>query len=292
MSPAANRNVFINCPFDEAYAPMLRAVAFAIVDCQFLPRCALENSDASEIRIQKIYQTIAQCQYGVHDISRTGLEKKTKFPRFNMPLELGIFLGAKFIGDENQRRKSCLVFDEHPNRYQMYLSDISGQDICWHSNDPKEAVSHIRNWLASIADTHIPTSGFIWDHYTTFGGELRHACSVLKQRPDELTYPDLLRHIRNFRETYFESLVVGTLDSPLHNPSAVDIKKSIRSVKPSDAKRDSYVILGKGSSGYTYIQAVREVDGKWVLEYQDGHLDEHYQADALLETEDIVSAFL
>jgi hypothetical protein len=292
MNTTSNRNVFINCPFDEAYAPMLRAIVFTLVDCAFVPRCALERSDASEIRIQKIYRIIEQCQHGIHDISRTQLDKKSKLPRFNMPLELGIFLGAKFIGADSQREKTCLVFDQHPHRYQMYLSDVAGQDISWHSNDPREVVRRVRDWVADMSDTHTPTFAFIWNHYTTFLGELRHTSSELKQRPDELTYSDLLRHIQRFRAAYAEKLVLGTTEEPISNPTPSDIKRSIRSIKPADSKRTSYVILNKGASGYTYLQAIRETDGQWTLEYQDGHVDEHYQAAAMLDTEEVVARFL
>ena len=40
---AANRlyeiSVFINCPFDNKYRPILRAIVFAIYDSGFIPRC-------------------------------------------------------------------------------------------------------------------------------------------------------------------------------------------------------------------------------------------------------------
>ncbi len=75
---------------------------------------------------------IAECKFGIHDLSRTQLDKISGLPRFNMPLEFGIFLGAKFLGENEQKRKMCLVFDEAPYRYQMYLSDIAGQDISSH----------------------------------------------------------------------------------------------------------------------------------------------------------------
>jgi hypothetical protein len=140
MATTYHHSVFINCPFDEQYAPLLRAIVFAVVDCGFSPRCALESSDASEIRIQKIYRVIGECGLGVHDLSRTQLDSRTQLPRFNMPLELGIFLGAKFLGDGTQQQKACLVFDEQPYRYQMYLSDVAGQDISWHRNNPKDLI--------------------------------------------------------------------------------------------------------------------------------------------------------
>ena len=103
-----NDNVFINCPFDLVYKPLRDAMVFAIYDCGFIARCALEEDDSSEVRIDTIYNIIANCRYGIHDISRTE-DKSSKLPRFNMPLELGIFLGAKKFGIEEQKRKKCLI---------------------------------------------------------------------------------------------------------------------------------------------------------------------------------------
>lgn len=45
-------DVFVNCPFDDQYQPLFRALVFAIQDCGFRARCAWEISDASEIRIE------------------------------------------------------------------------------------------------------------------------------------------------------------------------------------------------------------------------------------------------
>ena len=100
-----NDNVFINCPFDPVYKPLFDAMVFAVHDCGFIPRCALEEEDASQVRIDKIYEIIADCRYGIHDISRIELDEPSGFPRFNMPLELGIFLGAKKFGSETQKGK-------------------------------------------------------------------------------------------------------------------------------------------------------------------------------------------
>lgn len=281
------RNVFINCPFDETYAPLLRAIVFAIVDCGFVPRCALERSDASEIRILKIYQTISECPYGVHDISRVQLDQTTELPRFNMPLELGIFLGAKYMGDETQRAKTCLVFDEHPHRYQKYLSDVSGQDISWHANEPIAVVRHLRNWLATVSEPDMPTTAYVWDHYQTFMAELRHQCASLRQRPDELTYTDILRHIERFKAAYSEYLTVGDESAKTSNPEAGDIRKAIRRLERDDIKKDAYVVLAKGASGYTYMQAIREDVNEWSLEYQHGHLEEHYCSQASMTADQV-----
>jgi hypothetical protein len=95
MPAAYDRSVFINCPFDDRYRPLFHAIIFAVHDCGFLARCALELEDSGEERIRKIKRIIRECQYGVHDISRVQLDSGTGLPRFNMPLELGLFLGAQ-----------------------------------------------------------------------------------------------------------------------------------------------------------------------------------------------------
>jgi len=56
--------------------------------------------DSSEFRLDKIYSMIGDSNYGIHDISRVELGLESKLPRFNMPLELGIFLGAKKYGNK------------------------------------------------------------------------------------------------------------------------------------------------------------------------------------------------
>ena len=113
-------------------------MVFAVHDCGFIARCALEEEDASQVRIDKIYSIIADCRYGIHDISRIELDDASGFPRFNMPLELGIFLGAKKFGVEEQKKKKCLVLDREPYRYQQFISDIAGQDIQAHNNTPEK----------------------------------------------------------------------------------------------------------------------------------------------------------
>jgi hypothetical protein len=83
---AFGRNVFINCPFDEPYAPLFNATVFAVHDVGFRPRCALEASNAGQFRLNKILEIIADCKYSIHDLSRTELDSDSGLPRFNMPL--------------------------------------------------------------------------------------------------------------------------------------------------------------------------------------------------------------
>lgn len=64
-----------------------------------------------------------------------------------MPLELGVFIGAKRFGDPKQRRKRALVLDTEKYRYQKFMSDIAGQDIKSHGGDPITALKEVVNWL-------------------------------------------------------------------------------------------------------------------------------------------------
>ena len=168
-----NDNVFINCPFDSTYKPLFDAMVLAVHDCGFIARCALEEGDASEVRIDKIYSIIADSCYGIHDISRIELDDDSNFPRFNMPLELGIFLGAKKFGIEEEKRKKCLVLDREPYRYQQFISDIAGQDIYAHNNTPEGIVKCVRDWLRTASGRQtIPSGSIIWERYQTFLNEL------------------------------------------------------------------------------------------------------------------------
>lgn len=118
-------SVFINCPFDADYQRILRAVIFAVHDCGFVARSALEVSDSSQNRLGKIVSIIESSQFGIHDLSRTQSDA-AGYPRFNMPLELGLFLGCKANGGARRRNKNALVLDKSRYRYRRFISDNLG----------------------------------------------------------------------------------------------------------------------------------------------------------------------
>jgi hypothetical protein len=185
--------VFINCPFDGEYRPMFEALVFAVHDCGFVARCALELEDGSQVRIDKIEQIIDECRLGIHDISRTELDATWSLPRFNMPLELGLFLGAKRYGTGRQRQKLCLILDRDPFRYQKYCSDIAGQDIRSHDGEPHEAVKRVRDWLRNAtveSDVVIPSGSVMVERYERFQSALPLLCDKLRLERDELLFND------------------------------------------------------------------------------------------------------
>ena len=96
--PSKANHVFINCPFDSRYKPIFNAIVFSVYDLGFVARCSLEEDDAADFRLAKIERMIEQCRFGINDISAVALDDATKLPRFNMPLELGLFLGCRRFG--------------------------------------------------------------------------------------------------------------------------------------------------------------------------------------------------
>ena len=186
-----SENVFINCPFDAAYKKLFDAIVFAVFDCGFVARCALEEDDGSQIRVRKIIDIISQCRLSIHDLSRVEADKSTKLPRFNMPLELGTFLGAKHFGSWGHKKKACLILDREKYRYQKFISDIAGQDIKAHENDPRSIIRVVRDWLRTYSQVSIPSGSVIWSRYhQLFETDLPQLCKELKLKPKELIFND------------------------------------------------------------------------------------------------------
>jgi hypothetical protein len=182
--------VFVNCPFDEASLPVFEAVLFAIHYCGFVPRTTRELDDSSQTRIEKLYALIGACRYGVHDLSRTELDALNGLPRFNMPLELGLFLGAKRFGDEGQQAKRCLIPDVEPYRYQKFASDLSGMDIADHGGDPLRAVERVRDWLANVSRRKLNGPVNVTRAYRQFLAEKRGIAEGLGFDPARIPYVD------------------------------------------------------------------------------------------------------
>jgi hypothetical protein len=200
--PASSDAVFINVPFDRRYKKLFDALVFSVHDCGFLARCAREQDDGSQVRLEKLYGIIADCRFGIHDLSRTTLDVGSRLPRFNMPLELGIFLGAKRFGGGEHSRKSCLILDRDPYRYQIFCSDIAGQDIRAHRNQVGDAISAVRDWLraARPASVGMPGPKRMMDRYVEFRLALPSICREARLDPRDLAFLD------------YRTLVVGWLD--------------------------------------------------------------------------------
>lgn len=170
-----NKNVFINCPFDKDYAPLLKSLVFTLTYLDFKPRIS-QTKSSSVSRIEQIMAHIRESMYGIHDLSRSRALKKGEFPRFNMPYELGLDIGCSKYGSSKHKRKKILILEKEQYHYQKVISDISGQDIYSHQDNPQMLIKKIRDWFSNNEKSSVlegPTE--IWNAYNQF-------CSTLYKR--------------------------------------------------------------------------------------------------------------
>jgi hypothetical protein len=185
------RDVFVNCAFDTQFKPVFDGIVFAVLFCGFQVRSALEADDGSENRLNKILRIVEGCPYGIHDISRTQSDGDPPLPRFNMPLELGVFLGAKRYGDARQKRKRVLILDTEQYRYQRFMSDIAGQDIHAHGDDPKRAIVEVANWLRVLSERRdLPGGQQIAVEYVKFQAALPGVLRDMSLHPADMSFRD------------------------------------------------------------------------------------------------------
>ena len=141
-----NRNIFINCPYDEDYRPLMHIIIYMVCKFDHNPQLSGQYSDSGD-RMSKIVDLIKNSYIGIHDISLMELDEKNKLARFNMPFELGVdYASLKFINSE----KKLLVLEKEPYLSKKALSDMGGSDIVPHKNDPEEIIKSIRNFFVDL----------------------------------------------------------------------------------------------------------------------------------------------
>jgi hypothetical protein len=186
------RDVFVNCPFSSDYRINFQAIVFTVIRSGFTPRCSWENDDGGEVRFDKICRIIRECPYSIHDISKTEPDPKSKLPHFNMPFELGLYLGAKWFGAGSQSSKKTLIFDIDLVRYQSTISDIAGQDIHSHNGEAARLIRELANWLRDDArDPNVPGGKAIAAEFERFADDLPRIAAAKQLELSELTFKDL-----------------------------------------------------------------------------------------------------
>ena len=211
-NPLFETSVFINCPFDDQYRPLLKILIFTLVNYGMVPRIALENSDSGKARITKILQLINECKYGIHDLSRLKSTKAREFYRLNMPFELGIDFGARNF-NKTLSSKKFLILEASNFDYMKSLSDINGFDIKIHDNNSEKMIESVRSWLIeSVELRNIDAPMKVWYQFTDFGERnfeakfkkywpdyVDHiASSMANQEIDKMPIPEFITEIVNF----------------------------------------------------------------------------------------------
>jgi len=193
---ALDTDVFINCPFDEEFLPLLHAVAFAIHDCGFTARTALEDTGGSELRLDKIRRLIGESKYSIHDLSRIELAKRSRLPRFNMAFECGLAYGSiKF--DPLAQDKDLLVVAAVEYQDKQTTSDLSGMDPGYHRNEPQLIIAEVRKFLVKKSPNKFTRgAASIFERLTRFEADLPAALAAL---PVAISL-DEVRSIANLHE--------------------------------------------------------------------------------------------
>lgn len=168
MSGIFESNVFVNCPFDDDYRPILLGIVFTVLYLGYSPRLSLERADSAENRIDKILSLIRQSKFGVHDLSRIVSTTPGEPYRMNMPFELGIDFGCNKLKGGKWADKKILILEEERYRYQRSLSDLSGCDIKNHANEVDKAIIAVRDWFVTEELGRGPSGNAIWDKYNDF----------------------------------------------------------------------------------------------------------------------------
>jgi hypothetical protein len=182
-----SKNVFINCPFDNEYYPLLKVIFFVLIYLGYKPKIA-ETSDSGQVRLLKIKDLMAASPLSIHDLSRVDPLKADAPARLNMAFELGIDFGLKYSGITDLQVKRFLILEKEDHRYKLVLSDISGNDIKSHKNDPELIIKSIRDWVKSqgVKKT-VPRHKLIFAAYNEFSTYYNRMISEEGYDPKEIT---------------------------------------------------------------------------------------------------------
>jgi len=189
------RNVFINCPFDDAYRSLLQPLLFTVLYLDFNPLIS-ETESSGNVRVSEIIRRIKDSKYAIHDISRNEALNPGDLPRFNMPYEMGLDIGCQtFSGSEKLKQKQCLILDREKYRYQRFISDIAGQDIKDHNDTPEILIKRVREWFTTILNIHLPSPTEIWEAYGEFWADTEEKLKRMRFTTDDinhLTFSDFI----------------------------------------------------------------------------------------------------
>ncbi|HAH11083.1 MAG TPA: hypothetical protein DCL54_08660 [Alphaproteobacteria bacterium] len=143
---AKKRLAFVNCPFDSSFKRCFEAIIFTCYACGVEPVTALSNDGMQPLRFDALCELIRRADFGIHDLSRTESDGPGR-PRFNMPFELGLFMGAKVYGSGANRLKRAVVLVREKYVLGAYLSDMAGIDPVAHGDNPRDVIRLVRDAL-------------------------------------------------------------------------------------------------------------------------------------------------
>lgn len=188
--------IFINCPFDEGYLPLLRALLFVARFYGLEINIASSDLDSKSNRLARIIALMRESKYSVHDLSKMRSDKKGEYYRMNMPFELGLDYGIG--GDE----KVFLIFENEPYKLKIALSDINGWDVRPHLDNPETLIMEFRRWIVVNRNLSTALKSFsssdIWYKYNDFYGSFSDYMTIHHLKDEEISIPEYLNYIDSY----------------------------------------------------------------------------------------------
>lgn len=177
MPPPYEKSVFINCPFDDPFEPLFHAIVLTVAARGFTPRCARETEGQADPRIVRIAKGLIESKYSIHDLSRFQGEGAENLARFNMPLELGIALGIRYVKEGTPATHNWVALVPENFIHHKFVSDLSGYDASDHDQQPATVIKRVAAWLSIQPDFAPPTPAAktIFDAYAGFRDSLNKA---------------------------------------------------------------------------------------------------------------------
>lgn len=149
---------------------------------------------------------MAVSKYSIHDLSRMEPLKRKDYPRFNMPFECGIDFGLKMSNEKKYGDKKFLILEKEQYRYQRVLSDISGNDIKAHKENPEQIVKVVRDWFKPT-NANIPMYKEIWLAFNEFEYDYEQILTEAEYDPKDinsLTFSDIIENMKEWIVKYKE----------------------------------------------------------------------------------------
>ena len=196
--------VFINCPFDSKYKPMLRVLIFVARFYGLEVKISLLEVDSKSQRLGRIIGLMKDAKYSIHDLSLLKAENKNDIFRMNMPFELGLDYGLNYEKDE----KVFLVFESDSYKLKEALSDINGWDVRPHKNDPEQLILEFRKWILAKRECSKEISSFssteIWYIYNDFYATFTDNMAKHKMKEEEISALEFIDEVDTFLKEYQE----------------------------------------------------------------------------------------
>jgi hypothetical protein len=195
VPPPYEKSVFINCPYDDEFAPLFDAIVLTVAARGFTPRSARETGGTADPRIVRIARGLMTSRYSIHDLSRFQGEGVDNLARFNMPLELGMALAVRFMKDGSGTEHNWVSLLPAGGAHEKFVSDLVGYDMREHDGQPSTVIKRVAGWLTEQPDftAPTPTAKTILDSFEPFRALLEKA---KQDSLGDLTWPAIIESAR------------------------------------------------------------------------------------------------